>query len=475
MSHMMISAALSQGTAASDQRLVPLRLALGSDPEDAKQKRRVFPAAEVPFIVLVVADFLGRPDPQPIEDRRPFATDRARLDAALAASKLRFRVPHPAADAAQLAVRRLSDFDAAAIEEQIRAVAGLTGPALAEAVGAALRSPGFLAAERAWRALARLVERAGPEVQVEIMNATKEDLVADFEDAPELAKSGLHKIANQYNHHGMRPYAAVFFDFAVGFGAHDRLLLRQLGELGRTAALPMIACAPSPLEPILQGPAETAELATWRATPDARYVALASPSFVLRPAHTPGDSALLGPASALLAERLIDSFQSVLAGTDLGKAGSDAELIGEIPESLCDLAAQRGVALFVLRNDRPMLLHDVHLGASDAPLGRSLAARFLVTRLVHQALKIEYLQGLSAADPDPARLAERLNRALAVRLAPIPAVRAEVSNLRWDDTRRDWLHATMSVTAPVANIASPSDTAPQPTTWREPVVLRLDR
>src|SRR4030095_16443227 len=58
-----------------------------------------------------------------------------------------------------------------------------------------LHNPVFQKLDSAWRGLKFLVDRTDfrENIKVELLNCSKEDLLADFEDAPEVPKSGLYK------------------------------------------------------------------------------------------------------------------------------------------------------------------------------------------------------------------------------------------------------------------------------------------
>src|SRR5512139_1575574 len=58
-----------------------------------------------------------------------------------------------------------------------------------------LHAPAFQRLESAWRGLKFIVDRTDfrENIKVEIVNCSKEDLLADFEDAPEVPKCGLYK------------------------------------------------------------------------------------------------------------------------------------------------------------------------------------------------------------------------------------------------------------------------------------------
>src|SRR6201982_273405 len=56
-----------------------------------------------------------------------------------------------------------------------------------------LHNPAFQKLESAWRGLKFVVDRTDfrENIKLEVLNCSKEDLLADFEDAPEIPKSGL--------------------------------------------------------------------------------------------------------------------------------------------------------------------------------------------------------------------------------------------------------------------------------------------
>src|SRR5271154_6329209 len=60
-----------------------------------------------------------------------------------------------------------------------------------------LHNPDFQKLESSWRGLKFAVDRTDfrENIKVEILNVSKQDLMTDFEDAPEITKSGLYKIA----------------------------------------------------------------------------------------------------------------------------------------------------------------------------------------------------------------------------------------------------------------------------------------
>ena len=72
-----------------------------------------------------------------------------------------------------------------------------------------LHHPDFQALESSWRGLQLLVDRTNfrENIKIEILNVSKEDLLDDFEDSPEVMQSGLYKhiYTAEYGQFGGQP------------------------------------------------------------------------------------------------------------------------------------------------------------------------------------------------------------------------------------------------------------------------------
>ncbi|MBU1169348.1 MAG: type VI secretion system contractile sheath large subunit [Proteobacteria bacterium] len=158
----------------------------------------------------------------------------------------------------------------------------------------------FQEVESIWRSLKFLVDRTDfrENNKIEILNVSKDELLEDFEDAPEVTKSGLYKLVytKEYGQYGGEPYGAIIGNYAFGPGAKDIKLLGYLANVSAMAHAPFIgATAPSmfglesfdglaslkDLKSIFEGP----HYAKWRAlreSEDARYIGLTLPRFLLR-------------------------------------------------------------------------------------------------------------------------------------------------------------------------------------------------
>ena len=208
---------------------------------------------------------------------------------------------------------------------------------------AILHNEQFQKLESAWRSLIFLVYKTilRVTINVEILNVSKDDLLEDFEDSPEVPKSGLYKTVYtaEYGQFGGKPYGAMIGNYEFGPGPQDIKLLQYVASVGAMAHAPFIASAGpeffgvedfqklpqlKDLKSIFEGPQYT-KWQAFRESEDARYVALALPRFLLRLPYGPDtqpvkafnyeenvtashDNYLWGNAAFTFASRLTDSF-----------------------------------------------------------------------------------------------------------------------------------------------------------------------
>ncbi|WP_206360723.1 type VI secretion system contractile sheath domain-containing protein, partial [Pseudomonas viridiflava] len=76
-----------------------------------------------------------------------------------------------------------------------------------------LHHPDFQSLESSWRGLQLLVDRTNfrENIKIEILNVSKDDLLEDFEDSPEVMQSGLYKhiYTAEYGQFGGQPVGAI--------------------------------------------------------------------------------------------------------------------------------------------------------------------------------------------------------------------------------------------------------------------------
>ncbi len=163
----------------------------------------------------------------------------------------------------------------------------------------------FQKMEAAWRSLKFLVDRIDfkKNAKLDILDASKEDLAEDFEDAPETIQSGLYKhvYVSEYDTPGGEPYGSLVSNFEFDSGPSDITLLQNVSKVSAACHCPFLGLA-SPkffgketiqdLTKIedLHNYMERSEFLKWnsfRQTEDARYVGLMLPRFMLRLPYGP--------------------------------------------------------------------------------------------------------------------------------------------------------------------------------------------
>ena len=100
---------------------------------------------------------------------------------------------------------------------------------------AILHCPELQKLESAWRSVKYLVDKTDfrENIKLEIINVTKDTLLEDFEDAPEIPKCGLYKTVYtaEYGQFGGKPYGAMIGNYEFGPGPQDIKLLQSLASV----------------------------------------------------------------------------------------------------------------------------------------------------------------------------------------------------------------------------------------------------
>jgi type VI secretion system protein ImpC len=208
---------------------------------------------------------------------------------------------------------------------------------------AVLHHSTFQKLESAWRGLKFMVDRTDfrENVKINLLNCAKDDLLTDFEDSPEVVKSGLYKTVytGEYGQFGGEPYGAMIANYDFTPGPQDMALLQKVASVAAMSHSPFIANAGpqffgqdnflklpnlKDLKSIFEGP-QYAKWQSFRESEDARYVGLCVPRFLLRLPYGSGTvpvkafnyeeevkgnhgAYLWGAGSFTFATRLADSF-----------------------------------------------------------------------------------------------------------------------------------------------------------------------
>lgn len=214
---------------------------------------------------------------------------------------------------------------------------------LCRQVDAILHNAQFQKLESSWRSLKFLVDRTDfrENNKISLLNVSKEALLEDFEDAPDIVRSGLYKTVYtaEYGQFGGQPFGSIIGNYEFGPGTQDMKLLQSLASVAAMAHAPFVAAAGpkffgvdsfsdlpnlKDLNAVFEGP-QYAKWNAFRQSDDARFVGLTLPHFLLRVPY--GDDTvparkfsynegvgennndfLWGNAAFAFADRLADSF-----------------------------------------------------------------------------------------------------------------------------------------------------------------------
>ncbi|MCI0377171.1 MAG: type VI secretion system contractile sheath large subunit, partial [Gemmataceae bacterium] len=181
---------------------------------------------------------------------------------------------------------RLADFEAVldeAVSAQMRAL---------------LHHPDFQALESAWRGLALLVSRLETDerLQLYMLDVTKEELADDVVGVDDLSRTGVYEflVERTVGTLGAQPWAVVVGLYTFGPGQQDVEILANLAKIASKAGAPFLAAAHSRVlgsTSLWSNPdprdwrVDAAAQELWqelRQLPEAEYVGLALPRFLLR-------------------------------------------------------------------------------------------------------------------------------------------------------------------------------------------------
>ncbi|MFH1748013.1 MAG: type VI secretion system contractile sheath large subunit [Planctomycetota bacterium] len=183
--------------------------------------------------------------------------------------------------------------------------------------------------ESAWRGLKFVVDQTDfrENIKIDIINISKDDLLEDFENSPEIVKSGLyqHVYTAEFGQAGGEPMGVMIANYDFGPGPRDIALMQKVSAVGAMSHCPFIAAAGSEmfgvedytelpklkdLQSVFEGPQYT-KWNSFRDSPDSRYFALTMPRFLLRHPYDPDAN----PVKAFTyEEQVTDSHKKYLWG-----------------------------------------------------------------------------------------------------------------------------------------------------------------
>lgn len=170
-----------------------------------------------------------------------------------------------------------------------------------------LHHPEFQKLESSWTGLHYLCKHTstGAGMKIQVLNATKKELVKDFKTAIDFDQSALFKkvYEEEFGTFGGAPFGALIGDFELTRQPEDMYFVEQMSHVAAAAHAPFIAAASPELFGLdsftdlgkprdLSKVFDTVDYAKWRSfrdSEDARYVGLALPRFLGRLPFDPKD------------------------------------------------------------------------------------------------------------------------------------------------------------------------------------------
>src|SRR5262249_39220140 len=110
-----------------------------------------------------------------------------------------------------------------------------------------LHHPNVQKLESAWRGLKFVVDQTNfrENIKIDMINVSKDELLEDFENAPEIPKSGLYKhiYTDEFGTAGGEPFGAMVSNYEFGPGPRDIALMQKVAAVGAMSHCPFIAAA----------------------------------------------------------------------------------------------------------------------------------------------------------------------------------------------------------------------------------------
>ncbi|MGW8391034.1 type VI secretion system contractile sheath large subunit [Pseudoduganella sp. HUAS MS19] len=172
-----------------------------------------------------------------------------------------------------------------------------------------MHAPEFQKLESSWTGLHYLVKNTATStgLKIKMLNATKKELVKDFQGALEFDQSSMFKkvYEEEFGTFGGAPFGALLGDFEITRQPEDMYFIEQMSHVAAAAHAPFISSASPELFGLetyadlgkprdLSKVFDTVEYAKWKSfrdSEDSRYVGLTLPRFLGRLPFNPADGA----------------------------------------------------------------------------------------------------------------------------------------------------------------------------------------
>ena len=171
---------------------------------------------------------------------------------------------------------------------------------LSKQLNVILHHPDFQKLEASWRGLRYLMNQTetGTMLKIKVLNASKKELVRDFERAPDWDQGALFKkiYEEEFGQFGGDPFGALIGDYEFTKHPEDMDLLKQISSVAAAAHAPFLTAAspdllnldsftnlgaPRDIAKILDS-TEYAKWKSFRESEDSRYVGLCLPRVLIR-------------------------------------------------------------------------------------------------------------------------------------------------------------------------------------------------
>ena len=174
-------------------------------------------------------------------------------------------------------------------------------------VSAVMHAPEFQRLESSWTGLNYLIRNTStsPNLKIKVLNATKKELVKDFQSALDFDQSVMFKkvYEEEFGTFGGAPFGTLLGDFEITRQPEDMYFIEQMSHIAAAAHAPFVSAASPELFGLdtyadlgkprdLSKVFDTVEYAKWksfRESEDARYVGLTLPRFLGRLPFNPKD------------------------------------------------------------------------------------------------------------------------------------------------------------------------------------------
>ncbi|MFJ3483684.1 type VI secretion system contractile sheath large subunit [Pseudomonas sp. NPDC090202] len=136
--------------------------------------------------------------------------------------------------------QKIERLDKALLDEHIASL----DMQISRQLDAVMHHADFQRVESTWRGVKSLIDQTDfrQNVRIELLDISKDHLVQDFDDAPEITQSGLylHTYTQEYDTPGGEPIAAAISNYEFGRGPQDIALLRNISKVAAAAHMPFV-------------------------------------------------------------------------------------------------------------------------------------------------------------------------------------------------------------------------------------------